>query len=89
VPKETEVVKETKKAEETEAPKETKKAEEPKVKRVIATKTGEIFADQVVAAAMLFYYTEEFKGCDILRTVDVEELNKADLLFDVGYHYNP
>ncbi len=38
---------------------------------------------------MLFYYTEEFKGCDIIRTIDIELLNKADLLFDVGYQYDP
>ena len=70
-------------------PEAPKKEETPKVKKIIATKTGEIFADQVVGAAMLFYYTKEFKGCGILRTLDIEELKKADLLFDVGYKYNP
>jgi len=46
-------------------------------------------ADQVLAAAMLFYFTEEYMGSKIIRTTSQTELEKADLLFDVGYKYNP
>ena len=38
---------------------------------------------------MLHYFTEEFKGCEIIRTTNRDELQKADLLFDIGYKYDP
>ena len=37
---------------------------------------------------MLFYYTNEFKNCSIIRSNDPDKLEKADLLFDVGGRYN-
>jgi len=40
-----------------------------------------------LAAAMLYYYTTEYKGCEVLRTTDEEKLKTADLLFDVGGVY--
>ena len=36
---------------------------------------------------MLYYYTTEYKGCEVLRTTDEEKLKTADLLFDVGGVY--
>jgi uncharacterized UPF0160 family protein len=62
---------------------------ETKKFKTIATRDGEIMADQVLCAAMLFYYTKEFRQCQIIRTLDSQELKQADLLFDVGYQFNP
>jgi uncharacterized UPF0160 family protein len=62
---------------------------ERKTKVVIATHNGKFHADDVFAAATLSLILEKEHEVEIVRTRDIEKINKADYVFDVGGVYDP
>ncbi len=56
--------------------------------KVVATHSGTFHADEVLATVMT-KYTTQFHNSIIIRSRNIEILNKADLVCDVGGIYNP
>lgn len=60
----------------------------PRNKKTIVTHSGRFHADDVFAVALL-RMLPEWRGAKLIRTRDMEIINKADLVVDVGMIYDP
>lgn len=55
--------------------------------KTIGTHDGKFHCDEVLACAMLKYFTKDFKGSNIKRSRDPKVWETCDILVDVGGKY--